>query len=35
MNNTFKVPNAFYSGLKAVGLDPAMVLRKSGLPLNL
>lgn len=35
MNNTFKVPNAFHSGLKAVGLDPAMVLRKSGLPLNL
>ncbi|HEY5705762.1 MAG TPA: AraC family transcriptional regulator [Terrimicrobiaceae bacterium] len=35
MNNTFKVPNAFHSGLKAVGLDPAIVLRKSGLPLNL
>lgn len=35
MNSTFKIPNAFHSGLKAVGLDPAVVLRKSELPLNL
>jgi AraC-like DNA-binding protein len=33
--NTFKIPNAFQAGLKAVGIDPAMALRKSGLPLNL
>jgi hypothetical protein len=33
--NTFKIPNAFQTGLKAVGIDPAMALRKSGLPLNL
>ena len=33
--NTFKIPNAFQIGLKAAGIDPAMVLRKSGLPLNL
>src|SRR5260370_17628032 len=33
--NTFKIPNAFEVGLKGVGIDPAMVLRRSGLPLNL
>jgi AraC-like DNA-binding protein len=33
--NTFKIPNSFEVGLKGVGIDPAMVLRRSGLPLNL
>jgi hypothetical protein len=33
--DTFKISNAFPVGLKAVGLDPALVLRKSGLPLTL
>jgi hypothetical protein len=33
--DTFKISNAFPVGLRAVGLDPALVLRKSGLPLTL
>ena len=33
--NTFKISNAFQVGLKAVGIDPGAVLRKSGLPLTL
>src|ERR1700677_4724489 len=33
--DTFKIPNALLAGLKAAGLDPALVLRKSGLPLTL
>jgi AraC-like DNA-binding protein len=33
--NTFKLSSAFQVGLKAVGIDPAVVLRKSGLPLTL
>jgi AraC-like DNA-binding protein len=33
--NTFKISNAFQVGLKAAGIDPAVVLRKSGLPLTL
>lgn len=33
--NTFKVSSAFQAGLKAVGIDPAVLLRKSGLPLTL
>ena len=33
--NTFKISNAFQAGLKAAGIDPAVVLRKSGLPLTL
>jgi len=33
--NKFKISNAFQAGLKAVGIDPATALRKSGLPLNL
>src|ERR1700738_1512234 len=33
--NTFKISDAFQVGLKAVGVDPAVLLRKSGLPLTL
>jgi AraC-like DNA-binding protein len=33
--NTFKISQAFQIGLKASGIDPAVVLRKSGLPLTL
>jgi AraC-like DNA-binding protein len=33
--NTFKISPAFHAGLKASGLDPAVVLRKSGVPLTL
>jgi len=33
--NTFKISSAFQAGLKAVGIDPAVLLRKSGLPLTL
>lgn len=33
--NTFKISQAFQAGLKASGIDPAVVLRKSGLPLTL
>ncbi len=33
--NTFKISSAFQIGLQAAGVDPAMVLRKSGLPLTL
>jgi hypothetical protein len=32
---TFKISDAFQVGLKAVGVDPAVLLRKSGLPLTL
>ena len=35
MNTTFKIPPSIQTGLKAAGVDPAMVLRKSGLPLTL
>lgn len=31
----FKIPNAFWSGLKAVGLTPGAVLRQSRLPLTI
>ncbi len=31
----FKIPNAFWAGLKAVGLTPGAVLRQSKLPLTL
>jgi Arabinose-binding domain of AraC transcription regulator, N-term len=33
--NTFKISSSFQIGLQAAGVDPAMVLRKSGLPLAL
>jgi hypothetical protein len=33
--NTFKISSAFQIGLQAAGVNPAMVLRKSGLPLTL
>lgn len=33
--NTFKISSAIQVGLKAVGIDPAVLLRKSGLPLTL
>jgi AraC-like DNA-binding protein len=33
--NTFKISQAFQAGLKASGIDLAVVLRKSGLPLTL
>ena len=31
----FKLPNAFWSGLQAIGLSPASVLRQAGLPATL
>jgi AraC-like DNA-binding protein len=33
--NTFKLSSALQAGLKAIGIDLAVLLRKSGLPLNL
>jgi AraC-like DNA-binding protein len=33
--NTFKLSRALPAGLKAIGIDPAVLLRKSGLPLTL
>jgi AraC-like DNA-binding protein len=33
--NTFKIPDAMQVGLKASGIDPAVLLRKTGLPLTL
>jgi hypothetical protein len=35
MNTTFRISPAIQAGLKAVGVDPAVALRKCGLPLNL
>ena len=33
--NTFKIPSGFQAGFQAAGVDPAVLLRKSGLPLTL
>jgi hypothetical protein len=33
--NTFKLSSALQAGLKAIGIDLAVLLRKSGLPLTL
>ena len=33
--NTFKIPSGLQAGLRAAGVDPAVLLRKSGLPLTL
>ena len=35
LHNTFRIPNALQRALKAIGVDPAALLRKSGLPLTL
>ncbi|MCF7535105.1 AraC family transcriptional regulator [Pseudomonas petrae] len=35
IDERFKMPNAFWHGLKAIGLSPTSVLRQAGLPITL